>query len=186
MKDSEIIELYFARSESAIAETDGKYGTFCRGLAYSVLGNYEDSEECVSDTYLKIWNVIPPERPDKFRAFIARIVRNTALNMLERMSALKRGGRYAAVAYEELAESIPAPDTVDRQVEDAELSALLDRFLRSLSGEKQQIFIKRYWYFCTVSEIAEQMHITEGKVKMSLRRTREKLREYLEKEGVQI
>lgn len=186
MKDSEILDLYFARSENAISETDSKYGTFCRGLTCSILGNREDSEECVSDIYLKLWNVIPPERPEKFRAFIARVARNTALNMLEKLSAAKRGGKNTALAYEELAESIPDPGSVDKQIEDAELSALIDRFLRSLSGEKQMIFMKRYWYFCSVSEIAEQMHISEGKVKMSLHRTREKLREFLEKEGVQI
>ena len=185
MKDSEIIDLYFARSEDAITETDKKHGSFCRSVTFGILGSREDSEECVNDTYMRLWELIPPQRPEKFRAFIARIARNLALNMLERLSAKKRGGRYGA-AYDELSESLPSPDTVEKCVDDKELSALLDKFLRSLDCEKQLIFLKRYWYLRTVSEIAAEMHLGESKVKMSLHRTREKLREYLEKEGVQI
>ena len=186
MNDNEIIELYFARSENAVSETDKKYGVFCRGLTFSILGNREDSEECVSDTYMKLWNVIPPQRPQKFRAFISRIARNLALNVLDRAEARKRGGRYGAAAYDELSESIPSPDTVDKRIDDKELAALIDSFLRSLDSEKQRIFVKRYWYLCSVSEIAEQMHISEGKVKMTLHRTRERLREFLEKEGIAV
>ncbi len=185
MTDNEMIELYFARSESAIEETDRKYGSFVRSLTYGILGSAEDSEECVNDTYVRLWELIPPERPERFRAFIARIARNLALNMLERMSAKKRGGRYAA-CYDELSETIPSPDTVEKAVEDKELSGLLDRFVRSLAREKQLIFLKRYWYMRAVSEIADEMNISESKVKMSLHRTREKLREFLEKEGVRI
>ncbi|MBR1832327.1 MAG: sigma-70 family RNA polymerase sigma factor [Ruminiclostridium sp.] len=185
MKDSEIIELYFARSEDAITETDKKHGAFCRSMTFGILGSYEDSDECVNDTYLRLWEIIPPQRPEKFRAFIARIARNIALNMLDRMSAKKRGGRYGA-AYDELSESIPSTENVEKRVDDKELSAQLDKFLRSLDREKQLIFLKRYWYMRTVAEIAAEMSVSESKVKMSLHRTREKLREYLEKEGVQI
>lgn len=186
VKDSEIIELYFARSEDAITETDKKHGAFCRAMTLGILGNREDSEECVNDTYMRLWELIPPQRPDRFRAFISRVARNIALNMLERMNAKKRGGRYFAAAYDELSESLPSSENVEKSVDDKALSALLDRFLRSLDPEKQLIFLKRYWYLRTVPEIAAEMHLGESKVKMSLHRTREKLREYLEKEGVQI
>ncbi len=185
MTDNEMIELYFARSESAIEETDRKYGGFLRGLTFGILGSAEDSEECVNDTYMRLWELIPPQRPESFRAFAARIARNLALNMLERMSAKKRGGRYGA-CYDELSECIPSPDNVEKSVEDRQLAGLLDKFVRSLGREKQLIFLKRYWYMLTVGEIADEMNISESKVKMSLHRTREKLREFLEKEGVRI
>ena len=184
MTDNEIIELYFSRSENAISETDRKYGSLCRSVAFGILDSREDGEECVNDTYLKLWNVIPPKRPLKLCAFTVRIVRNLALNMIERASAFKRGGRYSAVAYDEISESLPDPGTVEKHVDDIELTETLERFIRSLDTEKQLIFLKRYWFFYSVSDIAEQMHISESKVKTTLMRTREKLKKYLEKEGI--
>ena len=184
MDDDKIIKLYFERSEKAISETDKKYGGRCRLTAYSILGSREDSEECTNDTYMRLWNAIPPKEPSPLCAFIMRIVRNLALDRVKRSFAAKRAeGNYAAV-YEELSDCIPAPDNVERTVEGRELSALIDRFLDTLGQEKKTVFLMRYFSFYPVSEIAGRLGFTESKVKVTLMRTREKLKEYLESEGI--
>lgn len=186
MKDKDIIELYFARSEKAITETDIKYGGYCRTVTYNILGNREDSEECVNDTYMRVWELIPPQRPDKLGAFVARIARNLAMDMLDRFAAAKRGGSSHALAYEEISECVPSSLSVERSVDENELAKIIESFVTSLPREKQKIFMKRYFHFCTVAEIAEQMHISQSKVKMTLQRTRAKLKEYLGKEGIEL
>lgn len=186
MTDRKIVELYFARSESAISETDKKYGSYFRRLAASVLGNEQDSEECVNDTYMKLWETIPPQKPDKLGAFAARIVRNIALNTVTRLSALKRGGSGSDTAFDEIADCLPSGENVERTVDSRELARIIERFLGTLGREKQLIFMKRYWYFESVSDIAAELNISESKVKMSLKRTRDRLREFLGKEGVEI
>lgn len=186
MNDEQIIELYFQRSESAISETDSKYGAGCRRLTYGILGNHEDSEECVNDTYLKCWNTMPPKRPPELKLFIVRIARNLALNMRRAVGTLKRGGGFIAVDMEEISECLPSGSNVEEEVDEAAAAKAIDRFLTTLDREKQIIFVRRYWYFCTVTEIADDMGISESKVKMTLSRTREKLREYLEKEGINV
>ena len=186
MDDEKIIELYFARSESAITETDIKYGKSCRRLTYNVTGNYEDSEECVNDTYMRLWNVIPPKRPPDLAAYLFRIARNIALNLIRGRNADKRGGAMRSVDYDEIAECLPDRNTVERQTDDDTAIRAIEKFLSSLPREKQIIFLKRYWYFNTVSDIASEMNISESKVKLTLMRTREKLRTELEKEGIGI
>jgi len=186
MNDKDIIGLYFARSENAISETDRKYGGYCRTLAYNILGNTQDSEECVNDTFLRLWELIPPEKPAKLGAFAARIARNLALDMLDRISAAKRGGNSHTLAYDEISECVPSRVSVERSADERELARLMEEFVASLPREKRYIFMKRYFHFCSVSEIAEQMLISESKVKMTLKRTRERLREFLEKEGVEL
>ena len=184
MDEKEIIDLYWARSERAIGETDKKYGKFCFRIAYNILADHGDSEECVNDTYLHTWNAIPPRRPNKLSAFLGKITRNLALNRVERDSAQKRGGGQVTVAVEELSVCIPDPNTVERQLEDKELADALNRFLEGLPGETRRIFLRRYWQLCPVREIAAFYGISESKVKMSLLRTRGKLRAFLEKEGI--
>ena len=186
MKDSEIIDLYFARQERAISETDKKYGPYCRNISYNILENREDSEECTNDTYMKLWNVIPPQKPVRFCAFIASVVRSIALNMVRRSSAAKRGGGNAQTIFDEIAECVADRDTVESSLDEKELVKALNGFLASCGTEKQLIFMKRYYHFRSVSQIAEEMHISEDKVKQSLHRTREKLRAHLEKEGIDI
>ena len=186
MTDKKIVELYFARSEDAISETDRKYGSYIRGLAMSVLGNVQDSEECVNDAYMRLWETIPPQKPDKLGAFAARIVRNIALNTVTRLSALKRGGGDSSTPFDEIADCLPSAESTEHTVENRELARILERFLGTLGREKQLIFMKRYWYFESVPEIAAEMNISESKVKMSLKRTRDRLREFLGKEGVEI
>ena len=186
MEEKEIIELYWARSERAIRETAKKYGKFCHSIAYNILSSHPDSEECVNDTYLHTWNAIPPTRPENLPAFLGQITRNLALKRYERNRARKRGGGQVMLALEELAECIPAPIGLEQQIEDRELARLLNQFLAGLSGENRKIFLRRYWELCTVKEIAALYGISESKVKMSLMRTRGKLKSYLEKEGIAL
>lgn len=186
MEDEHIIELYFARSEAAIVETSAKYGAFFRGISRNILNSEQDAEECVNDAYLSAWNSIPPKRPDNLRAYIARIVRNLSLNRWNKLNAAKRGGGEVPLALEELEGCIPAADTVQRETDRAELAGVLNSFLRGLGGEKRDVFLKRYWYLVPVKEIAEQYGMSESKVKSMLLRTRGKLREFLEKEGISI
>ena len=186
MNDNEIIELYFSRSEQAITETDKKYGGICRSAARSILGSHEDSEECVNDTYLKVWEVIPPQRPEKLGAFVLRITRNLALNMFRSRKTQRNGSGYNAIDFDEIAEFLPASETVESAVDRRAVLAAIERFLRSLPKKKRIMFVRRYFCCSTCREIAEDMHITEGNVTMTLKRTREKLRVFLEKEGIGI
>ncbi len=186
MEDEKIIELYFERSEDAIRETDRKYGVKCRSTAYNILQDREDSEECTNDTYLRLWNVIPPQRPSPLLTYIMRIVRNLALDRVRRAKASKRADDNYRAVYDEIKDMIPAPDSVTKTVEGRELSALIDRFLAEQSREKRAVFLMRYWNFCSVSEIAQRLGIGESKVMVTLMRTRNKLKEFLEKEGVDI
>ena len=186
MNDNEIIKLYFTRSEKAISETDKKYGAYCRGITYDILGSREDSEECVNDTYLKAWNTIPPQQPRSLGALLSAIARNLALNMHRKHSTLKRGGGSTEAVYDELAECIADKQTVENQFDDRELIRLMNSFLAKLGKEKQRMVMKRYDHFRSKSEIAEEMGISEEKVKTTLHRVREKLKKELEKEGIEL
>lgn len=186
MEDEKIIEMYFARLESAISETAAKYGAFFRRISRNILGSDQDAEECLNDAYLKAWNSIPPEKPNKLQAYIGRIVRNLSLNRYRRLTAQKRGAGEIPVALSELEECIPTADTVQRECDRAELSAALNRFLKSLPEEKRTVFLRRYWYLVPVKDIAEQCGMSESKVKSMLLRTRNQLRQFLEKEDITI
>ena len=186
MDDKQLIDLYWARSESAIAETDKKYGKLCHRIAYNILTNLQDSEECVSDTYLKAWNAIPPKRPAKLSAFLGKITRNFALNRYEKYTAEKRGGGEVPIALDELAECIPDPHSVEQMVDNRILVDKLNVFLGTLPAEARRIFMRRYWEVCSIPEIAEIYGISESKVKVSLFRTRGKLKTFLEKEGIAL
>lgn len=181
MTDEKIVELYWQRSENAIEETDKAYGRYFHYIAYGILHDDEDAKETVNDTYLKAWQIIPPQRPNPLKSFLGRITRQLSINRLESASAQKRGGGQYTLALEELGECIPA-DGEDL----GDLTALRDcinRFLRSLPGQQRRIFIRRYWHTHSVSQIASDLHISESKVKTSLMRSREKLKRLLEKEG---
>lgn len=185
MEDSEIIDLYFARSEQAIAETDRKYGPYCRAIAYRILENRDDSSECVNDTYFRVWNAIPPQRPTGFRAFLGRITRNLALGRYRASRAQKRGGGRVEVALEELREAavcLPPDEAVD----EAELARLIDAFLDGLAPQARVFFVRRYWYLDSVKEIAAAYHVGVSAVKMSLLRSRNALKARLEEEGVTV
>jgi len=187
MEDSSIISLFWARSEEAISETASKYGRYCKFIADSILRNAEDAEECVNDTYLRLWNSIPPEKPILFKAYIAKVVRNLALNRYEASHAQKRGGGAVEEAVEELDFCLSDPLQSGEEMENREaLKDLLDRFLEDLKPEARKIFVRRYFYASSVEEIATGFGISESKVKMTLLRTREKLKKYLEKEGISL
>lgn len=186
MEDEKIISLYKERSEDAIAETDKKYGVRCRTTAYNILQNREDSDECANDTYLRLWNTIPPKEPSPLSAFIYRIVRNLALDRVKAALTKRRSENNYLDVYNELSDCVPAPDNVAKTVEGKELTEMIDSFLDTLGREKKVMFLMRYWNFSPVSEIAKRLGIGESKVRVTLMRTREKLREYLEGEGVDI
>lgn len=186
MDDQKLIELYWQRSENAIAETAKKYGNYCYRVAYNILANNEDSEECVNDTYFKVWENIPPTRPNRFSAFIGKIVRRLAINRYEYLTAVKRGGSQVPLALEELRDCIPDHNTPEKLVEDKELVLVINKFFKGLSLDSRKIFLQRYWGLSSIKDISVMYGITESKVKMSLMRTRSKFKDYLEKEGIVI
>lgn len=180
MEDKSIIELYFARNEAAIAETDRKYGAYCRTIAYRILEDRLDSEEVANDTYLRLWNSIPPQSPDPLKPYVGRISRNLALDVYDARHAQKRRG--VTLALEELSECLPSED--GREIgESAALSDSLSRFISSLPERDKVIFVRRYFHLYPISEIARDLGLKESTTAMTLSRTRAKLRKFLEKEG---
>ena len=183
MDDIQIIELYFARKESALSETDTKYGRYCLTVANNILHNAEDSEECKNDTYMKTWRVIPPKKPDNFRAFLGKIARNLALDMYEKLHRKKRDINSTEAILDELAECIPDPNSdVEKISEDGELRNSINAFLGTLSEDNRKIFVRRYWYAGSVEEIASDYGFGKSKVKMMLKRARDRLHRRLEEE----
>ena len=180
MDDLHIIELYFARDERAIRETDEKYGKLCHGIAYNILKNREDSEECVSDTYMGVWNAVPPTRPRSLMAFVCRIARNLALKRAE-ASARQKRSQATLVSLEELAEILPDESIADGLTDEA-LGKLISNFLRRQKTDIRAVFIRKYYFFDSIEDIARRFGFTESKVKNMLYHTRSKLREYLIKE----
>ncbi|MEG0914082.1 MAG: RNA polymerase sigma factor [Oscillospiraceae bacterium] len=184
MNDNEIIALYFGRDENAINQTAIKYGSKLSGLSYKILKSSEDSEECVNDTYLKAWNTMPPQKPAFLFAYLAKICRFLCFGRIDYYKAQKRKAQFVALS-DELLQCIPSNLTETIPSEQA-LKGALESFLKGLSEEKRLIFMRRYWFFDSISEIATSLHISESKVKSTLFRTREKLKNYLKKEGVNI
>lgn len=184
MEDGEIIELYWNRSEQAIAESAAKYGRYCGRIAYNILTDREDAEETVNDTWLQAWNAIPPNRPAVLQAFLGRITRLLALKKHRYNTADKRGGSETNLAFDELAECLPTAERVEEELIAAELRAAVDHFLSMLSREARQMFVLRYWYIEPIAEIAVRFSCGESRVRVTLLRTRRKLRTYLEKEGL--
>ena len=183
MNDESIIELFWNRSEQAIAELDKKYGRLCHAISYRVLGDPQDAEECVNDAYLGLWNAIPPAKPDRLSAFACKIVRNVSLKRYERNTAVKRNSIYN-VAMEELEECLAAPDVCGEAAAEQELTALIEAFLQTLSQENRVIFLRRYWFCDPYAEIARRVGLSEKNVSVRLTRIRKTLRHYLQKRGV--
>ena len=181
MEDTKIIDLYFARNETAITETDQKYGAYCRSIAWNILKNHEDSEECVSDTWLRAWNAMPPQRPRVLRQFLAKITRNLSLDRFQAGHAQKRGSGEVPLALEELKECVGSGDPAT----DAErklLEELIGQFLQQLSQRDRGVFLRRYFYMESHKDIAARYGMKETNVRLCLSRTRQRLREYLRKE----
>lgn len=184
MDDIRIVELYWERSEEAVAQTQEKYGRYCHSIAYNVLHSDEDAEECVNDTYIKAWDSIPPNRPRKLSAYLGRITRNIALDRYERDRAQKRGG-ITELALDELCECI-ADDSEVSDTSESALGEAINGFLSTLGKRTRIVFVRRYWYLYSIEDIAHQMDMSESNVKVTLLRARRKFKEYLEKEGIVI
>ena len=182
MEDTQIIELYFARSEEAIRQTEAAYGGKLYQLSYHILWSREDAEESVSDTYMKAWENIPPTRPVFFYAYLAKICRFLSLGKLDWNNAAKRKAEIVELSAE-MENCIPDLSR-EMQLQSQELGALLNEFLGTLSDENRRIFMRRYWYADSIAEIAQRFHLGESNVKTKLMRTRNALRVFLEKEGV--
>lgn len=184
MDDNTIIELFFARSEQAIRELDGKYGKVCHSLSYNILHSRQDAEECVNDAYLGVWDAIPPARPDPLLAFLCRIVRNLSLMRYHGDRAAKRGGESCTVALEELEGCLASPRTVEGEMEEQELVRLVEDFLDTLSPENRVILMRRYWFSDSYGEIAARTGLSEKNVSVRLTRIRKQLRHYFEERRV--
>jgi len=185
VEDERIIQLFFERSESAIKELNQKYGAFCTKVARNILNNHQDAEECVNDAYLGAWNNIPPERPNPLRTYICRIVRNLATKKYYANRAKKRDSSYD-VALEELESCIPAAGSVEEQWNAKEVAHSIDDFLEHLDRENRILFVRRYWYGESVSDLARLFQISNHNVTVRLSRIREKLKVHLQKEGIWV
>ena len=186
MNDSQIIALYFSRDQRAIEETAAKYGNYCYSIVHNILNNREDAEEAVSDTYLALWASIPPHKPTVLRTFLSKIARRTALKQWEKMRTQKRGGGEVALALEELSEYLSDGNTPESAIQAAELTQILNAFLRNLPKEERQVFVCRYWYLDSIADIAARFGFSQSKIKSMLARTRIKLRAALTKEGIAL
>lgn len=178
MEDNAILDLFFARSEQAIQEVDAKYGSLCHRLSYNILNDTQDAEECVNDSYLGLWNAIPPQRPNPLLAFLCRIVRNRSLARYHANTAAKRNSIYD-VALSEIEPCLAAPDDPQTGLEVSELTRALEQFLDGLSRENRVIFLRRYWFADSYADIAKRVGLTEKNVSVRLTRIRARLRDHL-------
>ena len=178
MNDSEIIDLFYMRSERAIMELAAKYGNACNKVAKNILNNILDAEECVNDAYLGAWNAIPPARPNPLLSYICKIVRNISLKSYYRKEAAKRNSTYT-VAMEEIEACIAAPNTVEAEIEARELARIIGEFLDTLTLENRVIFMRRYWFSDSCKDIAEFVGLSEKNISVRLTRIRQKMKSYL-------
>ena len=186
MDDSKIVDLYLCRDEAAIGQTAEKYGSRLRNIANTILQDIHTAEECENDTYLQAWNAIPPHEPRTYLfAFLARITRHIALDFCKERSRLKRSAFLCELSAE-MEQCIPGPDDMAGRMDAIVLCDAINKFLGTLSDEKRNIFVRRYWYMDTVASVARIYGLSESKVKSVLFRTRNQLREYLKKEGYEL
>ena len=186
MDDAKIVQLYWDRNEQAILATADKYGNYCASIAKNILGNHEAAEECVNDTYLNAWNSMPPHRPSILSTFLGKIVRNLSIKRYKHNTADKRGGGQATVVLNEIAEFVSDADSVEQEIDRKELVTAIDSFLDRLPADKRNIFICRYWYFDSISDIANRFRMTENNVSVTLNRLRLKLHNYLLERGFEL
>lgn len=186
MDDGKIVQLYWDRDERAIFATSDKYGAYCASIARNILGNAEDAEECVNDTYMSAWNSMPPHRPSVLSAFLGKITRNLSFNRYKCNTADKRGGGEAPAVLEEIAELVSDTDSVEQEIDRRELVKAIDAFLEQLPADKRSIFVCRYWYFDRIAHIASRFGMTENHVSVVLSRLRAKLHRYLLERGFEL
>ena len=182
MKDSEIIALLQNRNETAISAIREQYGALCRQLALQILGSHEDADECLNDALLKVWNSIPPAKPEFLKAYLAATVRNLALNRRKAEHSMKRGGEQVPLVLDELAEAVPSGQDVAADVEQRMLQEAVRSFVRALPVRQQRVFMQRYFYMMPIREIADENGISENSVNVTLHRLRLKLQDTLRKE----
>lgn len=185
MDDMEITELFLQRKESAIKELSQKYGSYCKTVASNILKNQRDTEECLNDAYLAVWNSIPPQKPDSLGAYTAKIVRNKALDSYNRYSAQKRGGGKEALPIDELGDMVSGSST-EHELSRKELVKAINGFLNSLDKRARFVFVGRYWSCHSLSELAARFQTTEHNIMVILSRTRQKLKKYLHERGFEI
>lgn len=185
LTDSEIVQALFDRKEEIFTEVEKRYGKRCLATAENILNNREDAKECVNDAYMKLWNLIPPNRPQILGTYLCKLVKYTAIDMLKSRLAYKRGGGAFSLVLDELSECIPDKINVERAAESRETIEKINKFLRESPEESRRIFILRYWYCCEISDIAKRLGMRKNHVSVILSRTRSRLREYLEKEGLE-
>ena len=186
MTDEKIIELYFERDEKAVSMSQESYGAYCLSIGNEILQSNEDAEECVNETWLRAWNIIPPQKPRKLSTFFGRITRNIAFDKYREKHSQKRGKGLMAVVLDELDECIPDSFDTDKHIDNSELKQILDEFLESLSQKDSVIFLARYWYAKSLHDISRKYKINENTVKASLFRSRNKLRECLAKADITV
>ena len=186
MEDTAIVELYWQRSDRAVAETEQKYGAYCRRIAYNIVENLQDAEECVNDTWLAAWNAMPDQRPNALSRFLACLTRNAAIGRYREKHRLKRGGGETELVLEELAECLSDGRDLDEELERRELERLIGSFVAGLKESERLVFTARYFFLTPVAEIADKLSMSESKVKSMLFRLRGRLRKRLEKEGYSV
>jgi RNA polymerase sigma-70 factor (ECF subfamily) len=186
MDDKQIIELYLARSDDAISVTAAKYSPYCMKIAFNILRNHEDSEECVNDTWLRTWNSIPPNIPRVLSTFIGRITRNLAIDRYRYLTSSKHGGSDIPLILDELSECLFGIDNIERTIDSSDITEALNSFLETLSQKQRIVFVRRYWYSWSVSEISSQMSISETNVTTMLMRIRKKLKSHLNSKEITI
>jgi RNA polymerase sigma-70 factor (ECF subfamily) len=185
MEDQMIIDLFWRRSEDAVAEVQSRYGGMCMSVAGNILKDPEDIRECLNDTYLALWNRIPPERPNILSAYIKRVVRNLALKRSEYNHAAKRSSE-ATISLDELEGTLCAVETAESTYDAKALAGHINQFLRTLPEEQRKLFVRRYWYFDSIEQLSDRFGMSQSKVKSMLFRLRNKLRDVLLKEGYSV
>lgn len=185
MDDEKIINLYMNRQERAIHESAKKYGRLCNNISMGILNDRRDCEECVSDTWITLWNQIPPKNPNPLKAYICRIIKNLSLKRYEYHHAKKRNSEYD-LSLEELNDCICQRENVEEQIEYQELKRLIAIFIENLPKEKRVLFLRRYWFLESMTEIAKDYNITSKNVSMKLLRIRKELKEFLKREGFEL
>lgn len=186
MKDNEIINLYWSRDEAAITATADTYGNYCYSIAYNILSNNEDAEECVNDTWLKAWKSIPPHRPNRLSTYLGKITRNLSLDRYKLLTTQKRGKGQVELALSELEGCVPAQTDMEQIADEMVLVDTIETFLRSQPRTERNIFIGRYWYLYSIRDLAGAYRMSENKVMSLLHRMRSKLKLHLEKEGLSL
>ena len=182
--DKRILLMLNNREEQALKATTAEYGALCKAVALDILGNEQDAEECINDALLTVWNAIPPAKPENYRAYLLKILRNIALDKLKAKHRDKRGGSQYAEALDELAEILPAVQNTEDTVEQREMLEAVSRFLAALPDVQRNLFVRRYWRFASFSELASDYSMTENRVQVTLSRLRKRLQRYLRKEGL--